>query len=368
MRVNIVDVVSKYVELSKRGPGYIGMCPFCGASGHLNFIVSERYQKYSCKKCGVSGGIFQFLMDFKNVTIEEALDEVKETFNISISAHFLDSRWRELLQESDFQQVLNMYKAKHSSLFGEGVLIEEKRPRQEETISYTKLATFIRCQLEYKLRFLKKAKGAEPTGIRVNLGRFLHLVAYNFLKLPAEKRRAEYVHQQFKFEIDRNVGTEYSEELKRFEEPTSILLLQNFAEKTLADKNPHFMTRFSGYNLIGSADCLIQSINGIEIIEFKENDYRDFDESSEILNYLQLLFYYFGLRGEESNISGGAYCFFNNGSVDHVNFSKKLITEASIYIKQKLDELSSCKIFTPKPNRLCISCGYRDKCEQYRIT
>ena len=94
MQINIVDIVSKYVKLKKFGLGYTGICPFCGANGITDFFVSFQHQKYTCKKCSATGGIFQFLLSWKGVSLEEALREIRETFHISFDANFLDSRWR----------------------------------------------------------------------------------------------------------------------------------------------------------------------------------------------------------------------------------------------------------------------------------
>ncbi|MFC1968478.1 CHC2 zinc finger domain-containing protein [Chloroflexota bacterium] len=65
------------VKLNKLGPGYTGICPFCGANGIADFKVSSRYQEYECDKCGAKGGIFKFLMDLRGILLEEALKEVR---------------------------------------------------------------------------------------------------------------------------------------------------------------------------------------------------------------------------------------------------------------------------------------------------
>lgn len=363
MRVNIVNIVSKSVKLTKLGPAYTGICPFCGASGTTDFRVSVQYQKYTCDKCGASGGIFQFLLNFKNLSLEEALNEVKETFNIPLDGHLLDSRWNELLRGTDFQRMLNRYAKKSAPILGGSDLAEGEHANIEEPISYTALATFIRCPLEYRLRYRDKIKVYEPAGTHVNLGRFLHSVASQFLREPLENRNARFIEMEFKTETDTSTNAEYIDELRRFKEPTTMLLLENFADSYLSDKNPHFRTQFGSHILTGTADCLIESGNGTQLFEFKEYDYRDFEDASEVLHYLQLLFYYFGLQEEGADISGGAYCFFNNARMDHVTFSKEMIDRARIFLEQKLQELADCKVFTPKSSKLCTSCGYKHKCE-----
>lgn len=364
MGISIADIISKYVELTKLGPGYTGACPFCGASGRTDFKVSVQHQKYTCEKCGASGGVFQFLLNFKDISLEEALNELKGSLDIHLDANLLDSRWNEILKGTDFQNMLNQYTKKGASVFDDSDLIEGKGIlKKGEAISYTALATFIRCPLEYKLRYRDKIKAYEPAGTRVNLGRFLHSVASQFLKLPFKDRISQSIELQFQKEIDTSTNAEYIDELRRFREPTSMLLLANFADKAISDRNPHFRTPFGLHTIVGTADCLVESSNGIQVVEFKEYDYREFEDDLKILHYLQLFFYYFGLRKGEIDIPEGLYGFFNSGDVDGIIFSEEIVDEARTFIEAKLHELADCRNFAPRMNRLCISCGYRDKCK-----
>ena len=184
MRINIVDVISRYVTLRKLGPGYTGVCPFCGATGMTDFRVSVLHQQYTCEKCGASGGVFQFLLSLKHISLEEALKEVRETFNISLNSHLTDIRWNELLRGTDFQQVLRGEVKKAATVFEDSDWTEERRFAEKKPVTYTELATFIRCPLEYRLRFRDKIKIYEPIGTGVNVGRFLHRVASQFFKQP----------------------------------------------------------------------------------------------------------------------------------------------------------------------------------------
>ena len=363
MKVNVVGIVSKYVKLKKLGPGYTGICPFCGANGITDFVVSVQHQKYTCKKCSATGGIFQFLLSLKGVSLEEALSEVRETFNILFDANFLDSRWNKYLQGTDYQEVLMKGGGKVTTFPESGDSGKEKGVTESKPISYTELATFIRCPLEYKLRYRDKAEIYEPGGTRVNVGRFLHSVATQFLKEPVDQRNKEFIESKFRQEIAEKRNPEYIDELGRFQDPTIMLLLEYFVDKTTSKKSPHFRTNFGPFVIVGSADCLINSSAGIQIIEFKEYDYREFEEDVEVTHYLQLLFYFFGLGGRGAGISGGAYCFFSSGCIDEVVFSDEMIDNGKEFIEAKLQEMTECQEFVPKLNALCASCGYRDKCK-----
>lgn len=360
-KLNILDIISKYAKLEKLGPGYIATCPFCGASGTTGFMVSVSIQKYSCRKCGATGGIFQFLRILKGSSIESALSEVRETFNIPFDAHFLDSRWNQYLKGTDYEKLLSD-EAKKVGTFLEPVESSEPVSNTGGKVTYTELATFIRCPLEYKLRYRDKSITYEPLGTRVNLGRFLHSVATQFLKLPTLHRNTEFIEIKFREEMAKKRNPEYLDELQRFRDPTILLLQQYFIDKTVSNHSPHFTTTLGPFILTGTVDCLINSSEGIEIIEFKEYDYRELEDDLHVLHYLQLLFYYFGLVERNVGIRRGTYCFFNNGNTDELSFSDEIINQGEEFILQKLQQMIECKEFLPKLNSLCVSCGYRDKC------
>lgn len=81
---NILDVVSGYVQLRKRGKNYIGLCPF-HQEKTPSFTVSEEKQIFHCFGCAAGGNVFKFLMDFKNISFVEAVQEVADQYGIKIS-------------------------------------------------------------------------------------------------------------------------------------------------------------------------------------------------------------------------------------------------------------------------------------------
>ncbi len=80
---NIVDIISGYVHLKKRGKNFIGLCPF-HQEKTPSFTVSDDKQIYHCFGCGNGGNIFKFLMEFKNISFVEAVEEVAESLGIKI--------------------------------------------------------------------------------------------------------------------------------------------------------------------------------------------------------------------------------------------------------------------------------------------
>ena len=72
MKNDIVDVVSGYVKLQKKGSNYWGCCPFHNEKTP-SFSVSAPKQMYHCFGCGVSGNVYTFIMKYENYTFPEAV-------------------------------------------------------------------------------------------------------------------------------------------------------------------------------------------------------------------------------------------------------------------------------------------------------
>ncbi len=80
---DVVDIVSGYVQLRKRGKNFIGLCPF-HQEKTPSFTVSEEKQIFHCFGCGAGGNVFKFLMDFKNISFVEAVEEIADHLGIKI--------------------------------------------------------------------------------------------------------------------------------------------------------------------------------------------------------------------------------------------------------------------------------------------
>lgn len=80
---NIVDIISEYVQLRKRGKNYIGLCPF-HKEKTPSFSVSEDKQIYHCFGCHNGGNVFKFLMEYKKISFIEAVEELAEQLRIQL--------------------------------------------------------------------------------------------------------------------------------------------------------------------------------------------------------------------------------------------------------------------------------------------
>lgn len=83
--VNIVDVISQYVSLEKKGKDYIGLCPF-HQEKTPSFTVSEGKQFFKCFGCGKGGNVFKFMMYQENLTFPESVKAVADMAHIQMPA------------------------------------------------------------------------------------------------------------------------------------------------------------------------------------------------------------------------------------------------------------------------------------------
>ena len=82
-RNDIVDLISGYVSLKKKGSSYFGLCPFHNEKSP-SFSVSRDKQMYYCFGCGAGGNIFTFLMEYENMTFPEAMQMLADRAGIEL--------------------------------------------------------------------------------------------------------------------------------------------------------------------------------------------------------------------------------------------------------------------------------------------
>ncbi|HHY72981.1 MAG TPA: DNA primase [Bacillus bacterium] len=82
-KVDIVDVISEYVQLKKQGRNYFGLCPFHGEKTP-SFSVSAEKQIYHCFGCGAGGNVFSFLMNIDNCSFFEAVSALATKLHINL--------------------------------------------------------------------------------------------------------------------------------------------------------------------------------------------------------------------------------------------------------------------------------------------
>lgn len=82
-RSDIVDVISGYVKLQRKGSNYVGVCPFHN-DRNPSMSVNQPRQMYHCFSCGAGGDVFKFVMDYENLTFPEAVKVLADRAGIEL--------------------------------------------------------------------------------------------------------------------------------------------------------------------------------------------------------------------------------------------------------------------------------------------
>lgn len=109
---NIVDVVSDFVSLKKRGSSYLGLCPFHNERTP-SFSVSASRGIFKCFSCGKAGSAVSFLMDIESMNYVEAIKWLGRKYNIEVKEHELSAEEKEADATRESMFALNDYALRH---------------------------------------------------------------------------------------------------------------------------------------------------------------------------------------------------------------------------------------------------------------
>ena len=109
---DIVDVVSDFVHLKRRGAGYIGLCPFHNERTP-SFSVSKSKGICKCFSCGKGGSPVNFLMELEQMSYNDALRYLAKKYNIEIKEHEMTDKEREEATERESMLAISDFALKH---------------------------------------------------------------------------------------------------------------------------------------------------------------------------------------------------------------------------------------------------------------
>lgn len=110
-RINIVDVVGRYVSLKKAGNNYKGRCPFHNEKTP-SFIVSEQKQIYKCFGCDEGGDVIRFIMKIENLDFMDSLDILGKEINIDVKKEISKDVDKTSIKKKKRYYDMNLYIAK----------------------------------------------------------------------------------------------------------------------------------------------------------------------------------------------------------------------------------------------------------------
>lgn len=135
----IVDLVSEYVSLQKKGKNFAGLCPF-HQEKTPSFFVSPEKNFCKCYGCGEGGTPINFLRKIKNISFEEAALELADRAGIEVK----DRKVKKELYEKEYalmQEVANFYEFNltHSEKGSEAIRYLYNRQMSDEAIKHFRL-------------------------------------------------------------------------------------------------------------------------------------------------------------------------------------------------------------------------------------
>ena len=111
---NIVDVVSEFVTLRKRGINYVGLCPF-HTDKTPSFYVSPAKNICKCFACGEGGTAVHFIMKHEQLNYFDALRYLAKKYNIEIQERELTDKEKQKKSDRESMLIVNSWAQQYFS-------------------------------------------------------------------------------------------------------------------------------------------------------------------------------------------------------------------------------------------------------------
>lgn len=111
-RIDIVDVIERYVPLKKAGQNYMACCPFHKEKSP-SFTVSQTKQFYHCFGCGAHGSAIGFMMEYASLAFPEAVGQLAQSVGLSVPTEIAETAQSSLRKEEKLGLVDLMQGAMH---------------------------------------------------------------------------------------------------------------------------------------------------------------------------------------------------------------------------------------------------------------
>jgi len=143
-QINIVDVISHYLELKKSGSNFKTCCPFHGEKTP-SFTVSPQKQIYHCFGCGVGGDAISFVMDYEKLSYPEAVEKVAMITNFSLE-----------YEKEDYKpkKIFKLPKATTKTIIDENKYMQFNPNKKRKANLKKGIENYITLPLKYKMMLI----------------------------------------------------------------------------------------------------------------------------------------------------------------------------------------------------------------------
>ena len=203
-RIDIVQIIEKYVRLKQTGKNYVGLCPF-HKEKTPSFIVSPDIQRYKCFGCGKSGDIFNFVQEIENIDFVEALERLAKVARVELKRAKPNTKHKEIKEinyiatKYYYNQLLRDKKALEYVL-GRGI---NKDSIKKFAIGYSPKYPDLLSQIKKSGSYSKKA--LEDSGLFVQKEGKMREKFFDRIMFPIRSRRGDVIG----FTARQNAGNEY---------------------------------------------------------------------------------------------------------------------------------------------------------------
>lgn len=107
-QADIVDIISDYLKLTKKGKNYVAVCPFHDDHSP-SLVVSKERQIFNCFTCRTGGNVFSFIMKYENVDFFEALQIVANKIGYKLSSTNFNNFESKNKKEYEIMEIAKKY-------------------------------------------------------------------------------------------------------------------------------------------------------------------------------------------------------------------------------------------------------------------
>lgn len=189
-KVNIVDVIQNYLPVEKKGKNYFAICPFHD-DHNPSLSISPEKQIYTCFVCGASGNVFNFVMNYENISFTSAVIKVANLVGISLD---IKQDKKEIVKSNKYDSyykifniVSKYYQNNLNSVYGTKALeYLEKRNIKKDVIKEFEIGLSLNDNLVSKLLSSKgyDLHNLEELGLCGVKDKFLYDIFRNRIMFP----------------------------------------------------------------------------------------------------------------------------------------------------------------------------------------